>query len=79
LEPHETSVPAFEEIPSIASSREACSNYGEAVQSNVFYVIPIAHPPTLRSRAEIESFESLSPGTWLSRHPCHHGSTPKMM
>src|SRR5215468_3304299 len=36
--------PAFEDIPSITSSREACSNYGEAVQSNVFYVIPTRHP-----------------------------------
>jgi len=33
------------------SSREVCSNYGEAVQSNVFYVMPTAH------RMEIESLE----------------------
>src|SRR5262249_50397034 len=44
----ETSVPAFEGIPSISSPREplitsyreACSNYGEAVQSNVLYAMP---------------------------------------
>src|SRR5215831_1402734 len=36
--------PAFEDIPSITSSREACSNFGEAVQSNVFYVAPIEQP-----------------------------------
>jgi hypothetical protein len=37
-------LPALEEISSIASPRETCSNYGEAVQSNVFYVMPIAPP-----------------------------------
>ena len=31
---------------SMTSSREACSNYGEAVQSNVFYVMPIASAAT---------------------------------
>ena len=53
---HGSAVPAFEEIPSIASSREACSNYGEAVQSN-----ELTHPRIEFAR-EIESFGvTLSP------------------
>src|SRR4029453_4318341 len=52
----ETSVPALEEISSIASPRETCSNYGEAVQSNVFYVMPTAPSNSCCDEAEQRVF-----------------------
>jgi hypothetical protein len=60
LESAETSVPAWEEIPSIGSFREACSNYGEAVQSNVFYVQRLLCSTYRASHRRIDLAEKLS-------------------